>query len=168
MFVASIALVASSWDSYWMNAKFLLILTFIIFPYGSKCLSKSLVLVWYGSKLMTNNVFEGLEFVEDFLVLSGLLVTRSCWNTTIGQLIQDMYEVWTTKFPIFILDICYLCPLNTKAASLSAIFITVKSSNCILRISIILHINKSKSYREIKQNESKCEKNSLSYLEKRK
>lgn len=61
-----------------MKPKFLLILTFSIFPYGSKCLSRSLVLVWTVSKLMTNKVFEGLVLAEDLLELSALLTSRSC------------------------------------------------------------------------------------------
>lgn len=81
MFVASNALVASSCDSNWMNAKFLLILMFNIFPYRSKCLSRSLVRVWIGSKLITNKVFEGFILAEDFLEPPGLLIPRSCCKT---------------------------------------------------------------------------------------
>lgn len=65
-FVASSALVASSCNSYWINAKFLLILTLTIFPYGSKCLSKSRVLVLSASKLMTKRVLEGRR-LDDLL-----------------------------------------------------------------------------------------------------
>lgn len=39
----------------------------------------------------------------------------------------------------------HLCPLNTKSAALSTKFRPVKSSNCILSISFIFHIDKSKS-----------------------
>lgn len=82
---ASNALVASSCDSNCTNAKFLLILTFDILPYGSKCLSRSLVLVRIGSKLMTNRVFEGLGLADDLLGLPpGLLIPRSCCITTIS------------------------------------------------------------------------------------
>lgn len=56
---------ASSCASYWINAKFLLILTFTIFPYGSKCLSRSRVLVLSASKLITKRVLEGLMPDED-------------------------------------------------------------------------------------------------------
>ncbi len=86
MFAVCNALVASSCDSYWTNAKFLLILTLTIFPYGSKCLSKSLVLVWWVSKLITNKVFEGLVLAEDFLEPPGLLMPRSCCHTNIKVL----------------------------------------------------------------------------------
>lgn len=80
MLVASKALVASSCDSNWMKAKFLLILTFTSLPYGSKCLSKSFVLVLIGSKFITNNVFEGLELADILLELTDLLPPRSCYK----------------------------------------------------------------------------------------
>lgn len=54
---------------------------FIIFPYKSKCFSRSLVLVWIGSKLITNRVFEGFVFAGGFFESSGLLIPRSCYNT---------------------------------------------------------------------------------------
>lgn len=77
--MASNALVASSCDSYCTKAKFLLILTFNILPYGSKCLSMSFGLVLIGSKLITNKVFEGLVLAaEDLLGLACLLPPRSC------------------------------------------------------------------------------------------
>ena len=115
MLVASNALVASSCDSNWMKAKFLLILIFKIFPYGSKCLSKSLILVLIGSKFMTNKVFVGLTLAGDLLELPDRLPPRSCWKYNF-EISNEKYKSQT--FQSFTYSLAsktnsYLCPLNT-------------------------------------------------------
>jgi hypothetical protein len=49
---------------------------------------------------------------------------------------------------------CYLCPFNTKSAALATKFYTIKSSNSILSISLIFHIDKSKSCIQVQQKDT--------------
>lgn len=46
----------------------------------------------------------------------------------------------------------YLCPLNTKTTTLSAKLKPVKSSDCILCITLILHVDEGKAYNKIVHN----------------
>lgn len=103
MLVASNAFVASSCESNWMKAKFLLILIFKILPYGSKCLSKSLVLVVIWSKLITNKVFVGLILAEDLLGLPppDRRPSRSCCEMCSQKQTHKAIYVCISLFQVF-------------------------------------------------------------------
>lgn len=160
MLVDSKAFAASSCVSNWTNAKFRLMRTFKILPYGSKCLSISRILVLIGSKFITNNVLVGLLFATDLEPSRNRGPRSACYKkgksqvcikkgnlnylvTCKPQIAKLWMKLTDKKFKIWL--IMYLRPLNRKSPSAVSKWPIVQSMDSIFSITFIFKINESKS-----------------------